>query len=254
MAKWQHRAWQHRISPRLLLGSRETPARGGTQTAHPHPCPHRQHPKNALPEALAEQPRGHACFSVCHGHCRRGSRERGRRGPPLPAGRAQAAPQLLPAHSKRLCLLLSPSRTPGRLLLARCQPFSAADGCRHPASPTGAGQAAALPCRHRGAQGRGVPAHPLHLVPRAERSRHVLQGPATRLRDGSTWRCTPRGSWHFGWGAPIPQSSPSSPPMSEQKRRRGRFPRWEEGTILLPPCSHHDALPWYNFEGIPPPK
>lgn len=150
-------------------------------------------------------------------------------GPPC-AGRVQAAPWLLRARNKWLCLLLSSAGAPCWFPLTQCQSFSLRDGWRHPLSPMGARKAP-----WSTGPGRDTPAAP------------CPQGRAQRVHAAGSGHTLPR--WqhlaghrkgHFGWGDPSPeQSLPSPSPTAEQKGQRGRFPGWGEGTSPAPvtaPC------------------
>lgn len=101
-----------------------------------------------------------------------------------------------------------------------------------------------------------VPAHPLHLVPRAERSQHVPLGPVTRICDGSTQWGHREGVVAFWVGGTHPPEQPLPPIPTRRSRRgvEGGFLGGMKAPLPVPPCSHHGALPCSDFEAIFPPK
>lgn len=112
-------------------------------------CPHPKHPKNAPPEASAEQPHGHTCVfphaTVTVGKGWPAGASGGWDGPP------GAACTLLLACLQAMALSVAEQQQSSPTV-----PHCPADEWRQPAAPMGAGQATALPHRHHGAQGQGV--------------------------------------------------------------------------------------------------
>lgn len=146
-------------------------------------------------------------------------------GPPC-AGRVQAAPWLLRARNKWLCLLLSSAGAPRWFPLTQCQSFSLRDGRRHPLSPMGARKAP-----WSTGPGRDTPAAP------------CPQGRAQRVHAAGSGYTLPR--WqhpaghrkgHFGGGDTHPQSSPCPPlpPRRSRKGSEGGFLGGVKAPALLP--------------------